>query len=198
MTRLRRIEDADRVFFVTTNVARDVNALAAAERDLILTRLADQRQRGDFFLFGYVVMPSHVHLLFYPHNKDLISIMRDLKSRPGYEIARGRQTQGPIWQERYFDTIIRRVRYYWEKLEYIHRNPVAAGLAKNPKEWQWSSYRHYVNKGPAPVPIDPVEFPSDGNHFLWPRALAVRIEDFAVARVFRPQGFRSRARKPRR
>jgi putative transposase len=168
MTRLRRIEDRDRIFFVTTNLARKVPALTGTERDLMLTTLADQRQRGDFFLFGFVVMPTHLHLLLSPHNKNLVQIMRGLKSRTGFEIARGRGLHGPIWQERYFDTIIRRVRNFWQKLEYIHRNPVEADLVNKPEEWSWSSCRHYFKKGEGPIALDPVEFPSDGDHFLWP------------------------------
>ncbi len=168
MTRLRRIEDRDRLFFVTTNLDRRVTSLKPAECDLILASLVDQRNRGELFLFGFVVMPTHLHLLLSPHNKDLISIMRNLKSRTGYDIAWGRGVRGPIWQERYFDTIIRRVRNFWQKLEYIHRNPVEAGLVTKPEEWQWSSYRHYVKKGQAVLDLDPVEFPSDGDHFLWP------------------------------
>ena len=113
-------------------------------------------------------MPTHLHLLLSPHNQKLIRIMLDLKSRTGFEIARWRGLHGPIWQERYFDTIIRRVRNFWQKLEYIHRNPVEAGLVKNPEDWQWSSYRHYVKKGQGVIALDPVEFPSDGDHFLWP------------------------------
>jgi len=168
MTRLRRIEDRDRFFFVTANLARNVPALAGTECNLILSTLCDQRGRGDFFLFGFVVMPTHLHLLLSPHNKNLVQIMRDLKSRTEYEIAKGRGAHGPFWQERYFDTIIRRVRNFWEKLEYIHRNPVEAGLVRNPEEWQWSSYRHYVKNGEGLITLDPTEFSSDPDHFLWP------------------------------
>ena len=130
MTRVRRIEDRDRFFFVTTNLARNTSRLAPTECDLILTALASQWKLGEFFLFGYAVMPTHVHLLLYPHNKDLVRIMRNFKSKTGYEISRARGGHGPFWQERYFDTIIRRVRNFWEKLEYIHRNPVEAGFVE--------------------------------------------------------------------
>ena len=168
MTRLRRIEVSDRIFFVTTNLARNIAPLAIVERNLILATLVAQRQRGDFFLFGFTVMPTHVHLLFSPHNKDIVRIMRDLKSRTGYEIARTRGARGPIWQERYFDTIVRRVHNFWQKLEYIHRNPVEAGLVMNQEDWEWSSYRHYIKKGEGLITLDPAEFSSDPDHFLWP------------------------------
>jgi putative transposase len=168
MTRLRRIEDRDRIFFVTTNLALNVAPLNPEERELILSTIATHHLRSDFLLFGYVIMPTHIHLLFSPQSRNLIQIMRDLKSRTGYAISQQRKLAGPIWQERYFDTIIRQVRNFWEKLEYIHRNPVEAGLVGNPEEWKWSSYRHHVRNGAAPIPLDPVEFPSDGEHYLWP------------------------------
>ena len=147
---------------MTTNLALNVAQLKGGERSLILKTLLDQRQRGDFYLFGFAVMPSHLHLL------EIVRIMRDLKSRTGFEISRGRGVRGGIWQEGYFDTIIRQVRNFWQKLEYIHRNPVEAGLVKNQEDWEWSSYRHYVKKGQDLIALDPVEFPSDPDHFLWP------------------------------
>ena len=168
MTRLRRIENQNRFFFVTTNLARGVAQFSTTERDLVLATVAEQRIKGELFLFGYVVMPTHVHLLLHPNNKDLIQLMRNLKSKAGFEISQKRRIRGPIWQERYFDTIIRHVRNFWEKLEYIHPNPVEAGLAKTPSDWLWSSSRHCYNREPVPVPVDPVGFSSDGDEFLWP------------------------------
>jgi putative transposase len=168
VTRLRRIENRDRFFFVTTNLARGTRPLKPAERDLILNTLSVQRNLGEFFIFGYSVMPTHVHLLLHPHNKDLVQIMRNFKSKTGYEILRARGGHGTFWQERYFDAIIRRVRNFWEKLEYIHRNPVEAGLVDKMEDWPWSSYRHYLRKNEVPVPVDSVGFPSDGDEFLWP------------------------------
>jgi REP element-mobilizing transposase RayT len=168
MTRLRRIEIADRFFFITSNLSPVTAALMPTERDFILSTLLNHRQRGDFFLFGFVLMPTHVHLLIAPHNQNLIRIMQDLKSKTGYEISRTRPVPKPIWQPGYFDTIVRRVRNFWQKLEYIHRNPVEAGLVKNPEDWFWSSYRHYIKKGEGLITLDPVEFPADEGHFLWP------------------------------
>ena len=130
--------------------------------------LSAQRTLGEFFLFGYVVMPNHVHLLLHPHNKDIVQIMRNFKSKTGYRILQSRGGHGAFWQERYFDTIIRRVRNFWEKLQYIHRNPVEAGLADRMEDWRWSSYRRYGLNDEVPVAVDRVGFSSDGNEFLWP------------------------------
>ncbi len=168
MVRLRRIEDRERIFFVTTDLARGVPRLSPAERDLILEIIATQRSFHGFLLLGYVVMPDHLHLLLAPQQQSLIRILRDLKSKTGYEIARRRHAPGPVWQARYFDHIIRRVRDFWEKLDYFHRNPVAAGLVPRPEDWKWSSHHSYAKTGAAPVVADLVSLPADENALLWP------------------------------
>ena len=61
MSRLRRIEQQDRIFFVTSNLARGVPNLSETERDLVLNSLGETRTAHKFLLFGYVVMPDHVH-----------------------------------------------------------------------------------------------------------------------------------------
>ncbi len=168
MVRVRRIAERDRIFFVTTNVARGVVPFSPAERDLVLAALGAQRTPRSFWLFGYVVMPDHLHLLLAPQERSLIRVLRDLKGKTGYEIGRRRCTSGPTWQPRYFDHIIRRVREFREKLEYIHQNPVQAGLVSQPGDWQWSSYRFYAKSGLAPVVPDNLNLPAEGSTLLWP------------------------------
>jgi hypothetical protein len=52
MTRLRRIEDRDRIFFVTTNLVLKVAPLIPGERDFILSTIETHKFRSDFLLFG--------------------------------------------------------------------------------------------------------------------------------------------------
>jgi putative transposase len=168
MTRLRRIEDRDRIFFVTFNVERGVQPLSDKERDFVLKTLGELRGPDDFALFGYVIMPDHAHLLLWPRSISLVRIMRDLKSKTGFVLAKGRHTHGPIWQRSYFDFICRRARDFGDKLEYIHQNAVAAGLVQRAQEWRWSSYRHYARLGEAPIKPDFIDFSGDPNELLWP------------------------------
>jgi hypothetical protein len=41
-----------------------------------------------------------------------------------------------------------------EKLRYIHRNPVKAGLCERPEDWEWSSFRHYATGCEGRVEIE--------------------------------------------
>ena len=44
-----------------------------------------------------------------------------------------------IWQKEYWDRFIRDHNHFIKAVEYIHQNPVKAGLVKNAEEWSWSS-----------------------------------------------------------
>jgi REP-associated tyrosine transposase len=168
VSRLRRIADRDRIFFVTTNLARGIASLTPVERDMVLAQLDRQHTAGDFLLFGYVVMSDHLHLLLAPDKCGLVTTMHRLKRFTAQRMTKHRQSRGAIWQARYFDFILRRVGDFWDKLEYIHNNPVEARLAKRPQDWQWSSAAHYSRSGASPVPLDSVNFPADRNAWLYP------------------------------
>ena len=128
VTRLRRIATHDRIFFVTTNIARGRPDLRLAERNVILAVLSEERARGSFWLFGYVVMPDHAHLLLAPRHCDLDEAMRRIKSVASKRIQEQRHAAGTLWQPCYFDRIVRHTRDFWQKLAYIHRNPVEGSV----------------------------------------------------------------------
>ena len=46
-------------------------------------------------------------------------------------------------QPRFFDRAVWTVEEYYEKVEYIHLNPVRAGLVERVEDWPWSSVRDY-------------------------------------------------------
>jgi len=59
-----------------------------------------------------------------------------------------------FWQKRYYDFNIRNYPQFVEKLRYIHRNPVKAGLCERPEDWEWSSFRHYATGCEGRVEIE--------------------------------------------
>ena len=46
-----------------------------------------------------------------------------------------------VWDREYWDRFIRDERHLYAAREYIHNNPVKAGLVRCPEEWEWSSAR---------------------------------------------------------
>jgi REP-associated tyrosine transposase len=124
------------------------------------------RVRRSFRLqvYGYVIMPEHVHLLLSEPEKDtLADALKSLKQgvsrhllprigplKPGFGLS-GEQH---FWQKRYYDFNIRNYPQFVEKLRYIHRNPVKAGLCERPEDWEWSSFRHYATGCEGRVEIE--------------------------------------------
>jgi len=168
MSRLRRIEQSHRYFFVTTNLANGIPHLSAFERSLVLHDLGIIRSKMDFLLLAYVVMPNHIHLLIYPRGTTLTSVLRTFKARTAHSLNEARHSIGPIWQSRFFDFICRRVHDFWAKVEYIHQNPVAAGLASSADEWPWSSAAVWDAAKPGLLRSDRIEMPLAGDTLLWP------------------------------
>jgi putative transposase len=132
MSRLRRIETHERIFFVTTNLLSSVGPLDENERDIVLRILSMTRDKHGAVLAGYAVMPDHVHLMLLPGEKGLPMFMHGFKRTSQLAVSQVRKRNVPLWQRKYFDHIIRSVRDFWEKLEYIHNNSVAAGLTADP------------------------------------------------------------------
>ena len=167
VSRLRRIETHDRIFFVTTNVLPDVRPLNDVERDIVLRILSTIRDRHGAVLAGYVVMPDHVHLMLKPGEKGLPMFMHGFKRTSQLAVSQARKYNVPLWQRRYFDHVIRSVRDFWEKLEYIHNNPIVAGLATNSNDWRWSSHGAYEADRTPMIPVNRLSLPTDGDRLLW-------------------------------
>jgi len=113
---------------------------APRRRSLFEEVLERYRVRCGFFVFGYVVMPEHVHLLVSePTTRLLAEALHAMK------LSRSKLSgQHPFWLPRYYDFNVYSGRKHVEKLRYIHRNPVRRGLVERPEDWDWSSYRHYA------------------------------------------------------
>ena len=125
--------------------------------DLFLTCLEIMRQRLGMYIYGYVVMPEHVHLLLSePRERTLADAIHFLKLSFAKRFrARRRAVEpGSFWQARYYDRNIRDADEFTAKLRYIHRNPVKRGLVKEPQDWPWSSFRHYAVREIGVVEIE--------------------------------------------
>ena len=104
-------------------------------------------------VYGYVVMPEHVHLLVgEPDKRGLARAIQSLKQSVARKLAL--RAADPFWQARYYDFKVWSERKFVEKLRYIHRNPLTRGLVTQPEDWRWSSFRHYAIGKLTPIEIE--------------------------------------------
>ena len=138
---LVRYQQTGDLHFVTFSCYHRQRYLGTATaRDLFEQSLETMRIRYDFCVFGYVIMPEHVHLLVgEPRKIILATALQALK----LSVAVKRHER-PFWQHRYYDFNVYTAPKHIEKLQYMHRNPVKRGLATAPQDWRWSSFRHYA------------------------------------------------------
>jgi len=119
-------------------------------------------------LTAWVFLPDHWHAILFPRIPVTISrLMESIKVGSTLRINARRNESGLLWQPRFFDRALRTVKEYNEKVEYIHLNPVKAGLATRAEDWPWSSVHDYTGsvQHPAATPsglrIDRLLLPAD-------------------------------------
>jgi putative transposase len=139
--RLERFQQAGDFHFLTFSCWDRQPYLGRSEtRDIFEHTLEQMRRRYIFYVFGYVVMPEHVHLLVSESKRSTLDhAIQALKTSVSKQ-----SNQQPFWLARYYDFNVFSSQKRIEKLRYMHRNPVARGLVNRPEEWNWSSFRHYL------------------------------------------------------
>ena len=182
MGKLVRFNFPNNIHFVTTSC---YNRLPLFNSDDTKTIFAQSvihiRNKYGFKLFGYVIMPEHVHILIQTGNDKTVSdITRQVKQTCAFNVLQTlkrnktksllgklrKSTGGRIgnkysfWKPRFYDFNIYTVKKFKEKLDYCHKNPVTRELVNNPSAWRFSSYRNYYLNDDSIISIDPLEIPS--------------------------------------
>lgn len=150
---LIRNQQSGEMHFITFSCYHRHALLASARaKSVFEAALEKARQRYQFFVVGYVVMPEHVHLLLSePECGTLFSALQSIKQSVSRKFV---TCDGRFWQERYYDFNVYTKKKWIEKLRYIHRNPVNRGLVTKPEDWPWSSFLHYATGERGVVEIE--------------------------------------------
>jgi putative transposase len=148
---LQRFQESGDLHFLTFSCKERMPYLSLPEtKDLFERSLEAVRRRYVLRVYGYVVMPEHVHLLVSePKRLSLDTAIQALKT----SVAKQR-IERPFWLPRYYDFNVFSEEKRIEKLKYMHRNPVARGLVQLPEDWKWSSFRHYLTGVRGTVEIE--------------------------------------------
>jgi putative transposase len=139
--------------------------------------IALAREKHQLDLWAWVIMPEHVHLLICPRQAayDISAILSTVKQSVSKRAVLFVKNEAPqfarwmadprpdggqslrFWQRGGgYDHNMWTPRRIWEKINYIHANPVRRGLVCRPNEWVWSSCRDYAGTREPdwPLPID--------------------------------------------
>jgi len=139
-------------------------------RDIIIKSLKYCSKHKGLELFGYVIMSNHIHIIVRSTTSDLSGVLRDFKKYTSKQIIE-EMTNNPEsrkeWMLRLFGHAAKRQNkkgdyqvwthenhalelygneFIQQKLEYIHNNPVRAGIVKNAEDYIYSSASYYAGQ----------------------------------------------------
>jgi len=106
-----------------------------ANAELFLETLQQYRREGHYKLHAFVVMPDHIHLLLTPQGITIERAMGLIKG--GFSHRMGSKL--PVWQRGFTDHRVRDRNDFETRRNYIHQNPVRAGIVELCELYPYSS-----------------------------------------------------------
>src|SRR5204863_2466697 len=133
LRRLERVWTQDPMYFVTTCTDQRKAILAREEVAKILIReWCSARERRGWAIGRYVIMPDHVHFFCAPEldAKTLPIFVGAWKEWTSKRIKRLLSLAHSVWQDEFFDHVLRSCESYTQKWNYVRQNPVRDDFAR--------------------------------------------------------------------
>ena len=133
-------------------------------RELVCLAIDEARQSANFLLFAYVIMLDHLHLLTSRPSttSNVLRVLKGITARRVIDYLkannhssslaklqhqeRDRNYRYSLWQTEKNVLPIFTEGMFMEKLNYIHQNPVRAGLVEQTGDYRWSSARIWTGR----------------------------------------------------
>jgi putative transposase len=122
-----------------------------------LATLTERCQGAGCAIWGYCLMPNHVHLILVPASTDALrAALAPTHHTHSLRINRREGWYGHLWQQR-FHSFVMDEAHLLSAARYVERNPVRAGLVDTPADWRWSSARaHLEGRGDGVADVAPL------------------------------------------
>ena len=180
MSRKYKFHETEGAYFVSFATVNWIDVFTRELYFSIMTESLDHcRKNKGMEIYGYCIMPSHVHLIFRSALGDPSGLMRDLKGFTSRKIMKTIQDnpqesrrewllwmferagkknsnvkEKQFWQQNNQPIEIWSLKVFEQKLSYIHNNPVEVGFVTDPTDWKYSSARNYANNDHTILEID--------------------------------------------
>jgi putative transposase len=180
MSRKYKFGEKEGAYFISFATVYWIDVFTRDEYFSCITDSLDYcRKNKGMEIYGYCIMPSHVHLIFRSALGDPSGLIRDFKGftsrkmltlisenpqesrrewmlwmfeRAGSKNSNVKQRQ--FWQQHNQPIEIWSYPFFEQKLAYVHNNPLEAGFVTDPIDWKFSSARNYGNDDHTILEID--------------------------------------------
>jgi len=172
MSRKYSFKDPDKLYFISFATVEWADIFTRPEyRNIIIDSWKYCQQKKGLEIYSWVLMTNHAHMIIGSHKEPLPSIVRDMKAytstsihdclvkhpresrkawmlnlfiEAGWQNSNNNKWQ--LWQQDNKPIEITSPEMFYQKLEYIHRNPVKAGFVEHEEDWLYSSARDFHGK----------------------------------------------------
>ncbi len=164
------IHDQTKPYFLTWTSVDWIDIFTRQRyRDIIIDSLKFCMNHKGLIIYAYVIMSNHVHLITVAREGyNLSDIVRDSKKFTSKAIIdslhEGRESRSSwlevitqvhgsanhrnknyqVWQQDNHAIELTDLRRFYQKLYYIHQNPVKAGIVEEPQHYLYSSAQNYA------------------------------------------------------
>jgi REP element-mobilizing transposase RayT len=177
------IKEQEKAHFITATVVDWIDVFSRKNyRDSIIECFDYCIKNKGMILYGYVIMSNHIHMIIQSNDGKLSDLLRDFKkftaktilekiqsepeSRREWMLERfklatethSRNKNYQFWQYGNHAEEIFTEQFLWSKLDYIHMNPVRAGIVIKMDDYLYSSASNYMN-GTGIIQVEIVEIP---------------------------------------
>ncbi len=176
-----KIRDQNAIHFLTFSVVQYVDVFTKEiYKDILVESLKYCQANKGLLIKGYIFMPNHIHLIVAAKEGfQLSNILRDFKKFTSRAIIKtieaseiesrkswmlwlfkkagennDRNTINQFWQQGNHPIECYTSEIFKSRLDYLHYNPVKAGLVWNPEDYKYSSAIDYLTNRKGLIEID--------------------------------------------
>ncbi|MBC7948795.1 MAG: transposase [Chitinophagaceae bacterium] len=164
-----KIRNQAAIHFITFAVVEWVDVFTRKEySDIILNSIKHCQDEKGLLLNSWCIMSNHLHLIGSAKNKNLSDILRDFKKFTSKEIVKAievnpkesrgdwmlrifreegqrnsRNVSYQFWRQENHPIELYSSAFIFQKMNYIHNNPVEAGIVERPEHYLYTSAKDY-------------------------------------------------------
>ena len=163
---------SDKAYFITMTVVDWIDVFTRQNhRESIIESLKYCQNKKGLIIYAYVIMSNHIHIIIdtkdeiplkdiirdfkkFTSKKNITQIQNEPESRRDWILKlfedeakeSGKHKYFKLWKDGNHAIEVYTEKFVWDKINYIHNNPVRAGLVKNQWEWIYSSASNYQDE----------------------------------------------------
>ena len=137
LSRMKWAPQESRTYLLTAVTAQRSRLFqATANAELFVATLQENRSRGRFELYAFVVMPDHVHLLLTPASEvSLEKVAQYVKGGFSFRL----RSRMDVWERGYDSRRITDAERFDTCQRYVEENPVRARMVESASEYSFGS-----------------------------------------------------------